>query len=739
MSEFHNQIISLEKSYSLGNENTFSFRLLITIISLLCLWANCLKTAYFRDIIEDMTKKEAAKRIAQLRKTINYYSYQYHVLDKLDISAAAWDSLKHELKQLEDAFPDLITPDSPTRRVSGQPLDKFIKVSHKERMLSLEDAFSPEETAAWQERIQKLVPASAKSAASNPRDKLDYFAELKIDGFAISLVYKDGLFAVGSTRGDGRTGEDVTQNLKTIESIPLKLEIRNGWPNDNIKKKVEALVKKGEIEIRGEVYMTKSAFKKVNREREKEGRPLYANPRNTAAGGIRQLDPKIAADRQLNFLAYDIVSDLGQKTHREKHQIARALGFKTDIGGYCRNLDEVIAFWERVEKKREKIPFQIDGLVVQVNSDNLFKKLGVVGKTPRGAIAFKFRPAETTTVVEDIIVQVGRTGALTPVAKLRPVKIGGVVVTRATLHNEDEIKRLDVRIGDTVLIQRAGDVIPDIVGAIKKMRTGKEKKFVMPKNCPICGGQVVRSEGEAVHRCVNKKCAVIQKRQINHFASRKAFDIDGLGPKIVAQLMNEGMISKSSDIFTLQEGDLIPLERFDQKSAKNLINAVKESRRITLSKFIYALGIRHVGEETAINLANYFSRLEKIKKAKLDDLLKVKDTGEIVAKSVREWFNDKSNQKLLADLVENGVEIEKQKTVKRKLAGKTFVLTGQLEEFTRDQVKDRIRRLGGDVSSSVSPETDFVVAGAEPGSKYDRAKKLGVKIIGEKEFKEMTR
>ncbi|MBU1136866.1 NAD-dependent DNA ligase LigA, partial [Patescibacteria group bacterium] len=538
-----------------------------------------------------MTKKEATKRIAQLRKTINFYSYQYHVLDKLNISDAAWDSLKHELKQLEDAYPDLITPDSPTQRVSGQPLDKFVKVGHKEKMLSLEDAFSPEEVAAWQKRIKKLLP----------REKMDYFAELKVDGFAISLVYKNGVLATGSTRGDGKTGEDVTQNLKTIESIPLKLEIRDNFPDQIIRKKIKALLKKGEIEIRGEVYMTKSAFKKVNAEREKENQPLYANPRNTAAGSIRQLDPKIAASRQLNFLAYDLVSNLGQKTHQEKHQIARALGFKTDEGKYCRHLDDIIAFWKRVEKAREKIPFQIDGLVVQVNSINLFEKLGVVGKAPRGAIAFKFAPSEATTVIEDIVIQVGRTGALTPVAKLRPVKIGGVLVTRATLHNEDEIKRLDVRIGDTVSVQRAGDVIPDVVEVIKKMRTGKEKRFTLPKKCPICGGPVVRPAGEAVHRCVNKKCAVVQKRQISHFASRNAFDIDGLGPKIIAQLMNEGLIVRPSDIFTLQEGNLIPLERFDQKSADNLINAIKDSRQITLARLIYSLGIRHVGEETAIN------------------------------------------------------------------------------------------------------------------------------------------
>ena len=658
-----------------------------------------------------MTKAEAKKRIVKLRKVINQHSYLYHVLDKPDISDAAFDSLKHELYKLEQEYPDLITSDSPTQRVSGRALDKFVKVKHKKRMLSLEDVFYKEEFQAWQERIQKLVP----------HQKLDYFAELKIDGFAITLVYKNGIFVQGATRGDGLIGEDVTQNLKTINSIPLRL----------------FTTKKGKIEIRGEVYMTKKAFVKVNQERQRKGLPLYANPRNTAAGSIRQLDPKIAAARQLDFLAYDLITNLGQKTHQEEHQIAQSLGFKVDQGQYCSNLDEVIRFRQKINRIREKLPYQIDGIVISLNNNELFKKLGVVGKAPRGAIAFKFPAKEATSIIENIVVQVGRTGALTPVAYLKPVRIGGTLVTRATLHNEDEIKRLNVKIGDTVIVQRAGDVIPDVVKVIKKLRTGKEKKFPMPKKCPVCGSKVIRPKGEAVHRCTNKKCGAQQKKQLIHFASKKAFDIEGLGPKIVEQLMDEGLVTKATDFFSLKQGDLVPLERFAEKSTANLIESIVRSKKISLAKFIYALGIRHVGEETAIGLADHFGSLEKLKKTSLEELSRVKDIGQVVAQSIFKWFNNKNNQRFLDKLIKAGLKIIEIKTVKRKFLGQTFILTGQLDKFTREQAKAKIRELGGDISSSVSKETDFVVAGKEPGLKYDKAKKLGIKIIKEKEFLRM--
>jgi DNA ligase (NAD+) len=436
----------------------------------------------------------------------------------------------------------------------------------------------------------------------------------------------------------------------------------------------------------------------------------------------------------LDFLAYDVITDLGQKTHQEEHQIARALGFKTDQGQPCSNLDEVIKFRQKINQTREKLPYQIDGIVISVNSSDVFKKLGIIGKAPRGAIAFKFPAKEATTVIEDIIVQVGRTGALTPVAHLKPVRISGTLITRATLHNEDEIKKLDVRIGDTVIIQRAGDVIPDVVKVIKKLRTGKEKKFKMPKKCPVCGSRVIRPKGEVVHRCTNKNCGAQQKKRLIHFASKKAFNIEGLGPKIIEQLMDEGLMADPADFFSLTQGDLIPLERFAEKSAINLIESIAQSKKISLAKFIYALGIRYVGEETAINLAYHFGQIEEIRKANLEELSRVKDIGQVVAQSVFEWFNNRVSQQLVDRLIKSGIEISKVKTVRKKLTGQTFVLTGELGSLTREEAKEKIRQLGGEVANSVSKQTDFVVVGKEPGSKYDKAKKLGVKTIKEKEF-----
>jgi len=673
-----------------------------------------------------MTKQEVKQRIEKLRKEINHHRYLYHVLDTQEISDPALDSLKHELYGLEQKYPEFITPDSPTQRVGGKPLDKFEKVHHQSPMLSIEDIFSKEELIGWQERIQKLVP----------HEKLDYFAELKIDGFAMSLIYKNGIFVQGSTRGDGLIGEDVTLNLKTIESIPLKLEIHGKMPSQEMENRTRRLIENGEIEVRGEVYMDRHAFEKANKERKKQGLALYANPRNTAAGSIRQLDPKLAASRDLKFLAYDLVVDFGQTTHQEKHQIAKILGFKTDEGVFCKNLEDIANFRNKIMKGREKLPFQIDGIVASVNSNRIFKKLGVVGKTPRGIIAFKFPAKQGTTIVEDIKVQVGRTGALTPVAYLKPVQIGGTTISRATLHNEDEIKRLGIKIGDTVIVERAGDVIPDIVQVLPGLRTGKEKEFRMPRVCPVCGSKVIRPEGEAIHRCSNPKCGIIRRMAICHFVSKKAFNIVGMGPKIINQLMDEGLVSDFSDLFELEEGDLMPLERFAEKSAEKLINSIQKSKEIPLKKFIFALGIRHAGEETAIELSNHFGNLEKLKKAKLEDLLKIQDVGEVVAKSIYDWFKNKSNLKLLEKLDKVGVKIlsQKLKVKSQKLKDKIFVLTGELESMTRDEAKEKIRALGGDISESVSKNTDFVVAGKEPGSKYEKAKELGVKIISEKAF-----
>jgi len=674
-----------------------------------------------------MNKQKAKKRIAKLKKVINHHRYLYHVLDKQEMSDAVLDSLKHELSKLEQQYSDLIALDSPTQRIGGQALDKFKKVKHHKRMLSLNDAFSNEDLEAWQERIQKLVP----------NQKLNYFAELKIDGFAIALIYQNGVLIQGATRGDGQIGEDVTQNLKTIDSIPLKLEIHQKLSSKAVQDRIEKLLTKGRIEIRGEVYMTKKDFEKINQEQEKKGLSPYANPRNTAAGSIRQLDPKIAADRRLNFLAYNLITNLGQRTHNQEHQILQSLGFKISQDQYCSELKDIIGFWKEINQKRKKLPYLIDGIVVSVDNNKIFNKLGIVGKAPRGSIALKFPAKETTTVIKDIVVQIGRTGALTPVAHLKPVRLAGILITRATLHNQDEIKRLDVRIGDTVIIQRAGDVIPDVVKVIKKLRTGKEKEFQMPKKCPVCRGPVIRAKGEVVHRCANLKCGSIQRQQIIHFVSKKGFDIEGLGPKIINQLMDQGLISNLSDIFSLSQGDLVPLERFSDKSADNLIKAIEQSKKITLAKFIHALGIRHVGEETAIALAQYFGKLDKIRKANLKKLLQVEDIGQIVAQSIFEWFNKDGNRELIKKLLDNGIEIEKVKTVKKKLIGQVFVLTGEMNRFNREQAKSKIRQLGGNVSGSVSKQTDFVVVGQNPGSKYNRAKKLGIKIISEKEFLEI--
>jgi len=480
--------------------------------------------------------------------------------------------------------------------------------------------------------------------------------------------------------------------------------------------------------------MTKSAFKKVNEDRMKNKLPLYANPRNTAAGSIRQLDSKIAASRKLDFLSYDLVTDLGQETHEQEHQILRALGFKTSKEKGLDSIKRIVEFKEEINKIRNRLAYQIDGLVISVNNNVILKKLGVVGKAPRGMIAYKFPAEETTTIVKDIVVQVGRTGALTPVAILKPIRLGGVSITRATLHNDDEIKRLDVKIGDTVIIQRAGDVIPDIVKVIKKLRTNNEKKFNMPKKCPACGSKIIRKKGEVVYRCTNLECGSIQRKRIMHFVSRKAFNIDGIGPQIVNQLMDEGLISDPSDLFLLKYGDLVSLERFAEKSANNLIESIEKSKEIPLDKFIYSLGIRHVGEETSIALAQNFGDLKKISKTEEEKLAKIEDIGQIVAQSIVKWFNYRRNRDLINNLIKNGVKIGRVKIFEKKLSGLIFVLTGELDSYTREKSKTKIRQFGGEISNSVSKNTDFVVYGNNPGSKYMEAKRLGVKIINEKEF-----
>jgi len=694
-----------------------------------------------------MTKEEAKKRIEKLKKVINHHRYLYHVLNKQEISDAALDSLKHELFKLEEMYPEFITPDSPTQRVAGKPLEGFKKVSHPLPMLSMEDVFSEKELRDWEDYLNRLAPHHFSQKSG---EGVEYFAELKIDGFAITLIYENGIFLAGATRGDGKIGEDVTQNLKTIESIPLSLEIRRKLPeNEEIAKNLQKLIEKGKIEIRGEVYMEKKAFEKFNEEQRKRSLAPFANPRNLAAGSIRQLNPKLAASRPLKFLAYDIVTDFGQEKHSQEHRILTALGFKTDPGRECQSLQETVEFWREVAKKRETLPFLIDGIVINIDDNSLFKKLGVVGKSPRGSRAFKFAPQQATTVIEDIKLQVGRTGAVTPVAHLKPVQVGGVTITRATLHNEDEIKRLGVKIGDTVIVGRAGDVIPDIVKVLPDLRTGKEREFHFPKNCPVCEAKLKRPESEVVWRCPNPNCGARKRESLYHFTSKKAFDIEGLGPKIIDQLIDENLISSAPDLFELKEGDLIPLERFAEKKTQNIIEAIQNSEKIPLVRFIYALGIRHVGEETAINLANYLSSvsedgdkmkfhrlgsIEKLKKTTKEELEKIPDIGPEVSESIYDFFQEKRNQKLIDDLIRAGVKILTPERVGKKLTGRTFVLTGTLETITREEAKEKIRLLGGEISETVSKKTNYIIVGKKPGSKYERAKELGVKTINEKEF-----
>ncbi len=681
-----------------------------------------------------MNKIEAKQRIEKLKKIINHYSYAYHVLDKPEAPDAIWDSLKNELAELERKFPELITPDSPTQRVSGQPLAKFTKVRHTVPMLSLFDAFSEEEMRAWEERIKKLIPGK----------KLDYFSELKIDGLAISLIYKNGVLHQGATRGDGLIGEDVTQNLKTIGAIPLRLGV-NQKEYAKLQAEIRRKIEKGTIEVRGEAFMARADLEKINQARKKQKLSLYANTRNLTAGSIRQLDPKITASRHLDFFAYALPTDLGQRTHEEEHQIMARLGFKViPHNKYCQNLEEVIKFQNHIGRLREKLPYNIDGLVVVVNDESLYKTLGIVGKAPRYAMAYKFPAEQVTTVIKDIKVQVGRTGALTPVAILEPVFLAGSTISRATLHNEDEIKKKDIKIGDTVVIQKAGDVIPEVVGVIKKMRNGQEKKFKMPGKCPICGSPVSRPAGEAVTRCTNKNCFAQNRRQLIHFASKGAMDIEGLGPAIIDQLLNNELIRDLADFFTLTEGDLKPLERFAEKSASNLVAAIAARKKVSLSRFLFAIGIRHVGELMARDLAKEMSRKFQIKNIldltkalqglSIEELQNIEGVGDVVAKSIDEYFRDEKNIKLLEKLYKAGVEIFEESLSKKKLSGRKFVLTGSLESMSRDEAKEKIRALGGEVSSSVIKDTDYVVIGAEPGSKLDKAEKIGIKIIKEKEF-----
>jgi len=680
-----------------------------------------------------MDKEQIKKRLEKLRSEIEKYRYVYHVLDQSLISDAALDSLKNELYKLESEYPELVTADSPTQRVGGKPLAKFNKVKHSAPLMSLYDAFSPEDMTDWEKRMARILPGQ----------KFNYYCELKMDGLAVALVYENGRFVLGATRGDGEVGEEVTQNLKTIEAIPLNLrrpEVRElekiGLNKASIKKVFEAL-DNGRLEARGEAIMSNKVFHELNQKYKKQGRAELANPRNAAAGSIRQLDSRLTAARRLDCHIYSLATDFGLDFHEQEHELAKLLGFKVlKQNKFCKNLDEAIKFHDYWEKNRDQMPFDCDGVVIVVNDLSLWPKLGFVGKGPRYIMAYKFAAIQATTKVEDVIWQVGRTGVLTPTAVLTPVQVYGVTVSRATLHNLDEIHRLGLKIGDTVILERAGDVIPKVVEVLPKLRTGSEKEIKVPKVCPMCGGKVEQVKGEVAYRCVNLDCYAVNLRRLSHWASKNAMDIDGLGPKIIEQLYKEGLVRDIGDFFKLTVGDLLPLERFADKSADNLVAAIAAKKEVDLARFIYSLGIRHVGEESALALAKYFGSLEKIKMASLEEVNQIYDFGSVMAESVYNWFHDKNNLRILDKLAEAGVKVKSVKLAasSTKLTGKTFVLTGGLEKLTRDQAKAKIRELGGDVSSSVSKNTDYVVAGAEAGSKLEKAEKLGVKVINEEEF-----
>lgn len=699
-----------------------------------------------------MDKQEAKNRIEKLTDEINKLRYEYHVLDRPDVTDEVYDSLMRELKELEGKFPDLRLINSPIGRIGGVPLSKFQKIRHQVRQWSFDDVFDFKELKKWEEKILRMVHKLETVENLEKKEIIDYVCEVKIDGLKIIITYEKGKFTQAATRGDGVIGEDVTENIKTIYSVPLELK----YPVDCV--------------VVGECWLAKSELKRINAQRKKRGELPFANSRNAAAGSIRQLDPKVAAARKLDSFIYDV--DYFQipisksknakmpDTQWEELELLEELGFKVNPErSLCKNIEDIQEFYDFWKNEKDKQDYGIDGIVIKINSRELQEKLGYTGKAPRWGVAYKFPAERVTAVVLDIKTQIGRTGALTPVAYLKPVKVAGSTVSRATLHNEDEIKRLDIRIGDTVIIHKAGDVIPEVVEVLKNLRIGQKKIFKMPEKCPICGSKVGKisksknkNEGVALY-CLNPKCYAVEREKIIHFVSRKGFNIEGLGEKIVEQLMDEGLVSKFSDIFELEKGDLEPLERFAEKSADNLIEAIEKSKKITLEKFLFSLGIRFVGEETAVLVTRNLELV--IGRGKINDLLdlaenfselksvdweKIKGIGVKSAESLENWFCDKENIKLLKKMHSSGVEIKNSSELpitNHKLQNMTFVLTGELKGFTRDEAKDMIRNAGGEVSSSVSKKTDYVVVGENPGSKYQKALELGVRLIKEEDLRKL--
>ncbi len=662
-------------------------------------------------------KAEAKERLAQLRNQLEQYWHEYYVLDTPSVDDGVYDALNQEYRALESQYPEL-AQDALMKHVGGKALEKFAKVPHGKRMLSLQDVFDTGEIDAWEKRVHKLLGKTS----------VEYFCELKLDGLAMRLVYKGGKFVQAVTRGDGEVGEDVTHTVRTLKNVPMELKQSKQVPKSVYE----------EFEVRGEVVFPKAAFAKLNAEREAAGQPLFANPRNAGAGTIRQLDPSVAASRGLEFIAYSIEMDLPELVlHSDEHTMARELGFQVEPHderlGTIAEIEGYIEHWGR---ERDGLPYGTDGIVITINSNADFAKLGVVGKAPRGAVAYKYPAEQATTILEDIRVSIGRTGAVTPYAVLTPVLVAGSTVARATLHNEDEIKRKELLIGDTVIIQKAGDIIPEVVAPIKNLRTGKERAFVMPKE--IDGVKVVRPEGEAVARLADLHAGEVRWQQLIHFVSKAAFDIGGLGEKILAQLMEAGLVESPVDIFTLTKDDLLGLERFGETSAENLIASINERKRIGLARFVYALGIRHVGAKTARDIAQQAGSLKAFLSLSEDQLSQVDGVGDVVARSMATWLGNEKNQHLIESILKAGVKVlDEAAPTGGKFTNTAWVLTGTLESMTRDEAGEKIMSLGGKVSSSVSAKTTYVLAGAEAGSKLAKAEKLGVRVLSEAEFLKM--
>jgi DNA ligase (NAD+) len=665
-----------------------------------------------------MTDPSIIQRVKELRQALHRHNYRYYVLDDPEISDAEYDRMMQELVKLEADFPDLMSQDSPTLRVGALPLDKFETIEHSIPMLSLENGFNDQDIMEFDRRIKRNL---------NIDSDIVYTAEPKLDGVAVELVYENGRLITASTRGDGFYGELITSNVRTIRSVPLRL-------HNEEEKTIPSL-----LEVRGEVFIAKEAFKSLNNERLNENLPPFANPRNAAAGSLRQLDSKITAKRPLEIFVYGVgrVAELVLESHSDTLYALQNLGFR--INPHIRpkiTINEVIDCYKGLSELRDLLPYDIDGMVIKVDSVAFQDLLGTTSRSPRWAIAYKFKAIQETTRIADIEVQVGRTGTLTPVAHLVPVQIGGVTVSRATLHNEDEIRRKDIKIGDTVLVQRAGDVIPEVVKVITSKRTGEEKTFNMPDSCPVCDSSVIRSENEAALRCINSSCPAQVKERIKHFASKGAFDIDGLGEKLIEQLVDKDLLFSYADIFRLKEDMLKNLDRMGSKSAGNIVRAIEDSKRITLHRFIYALGIRHVGEHVAGILANALKSFDKLRCAKSDELVAIDGVGPVVAESIVEFFKKDENRKIVDAMISGGIQIFRNHDQKDdQLAGKVFVLTGTLENLTRDEARRAIENAGGKVTGTVSRNTDYLVVGASPGSKLKRAQELGVDIIDEETLK----